>query len=384
MTDKKIRVYELAKELNLSNTEMINMLQKYGVEIKSHMSSVEQSVIDAVKASKNAPEVVLEKSEKVEEKQVIAPVINNVSSKVESAGDDEILMKLPIVVKDLASALKIKPNDLIVELMKHKVMASINQTVSQEVAEEIALKYDKILVIDKREKSNGFKKAELEIPEEVKHKGNAKDMSTRPPVVAFMGHVDHGKTSLQDALRKTNVTLGEAGGITQHIGSSVLNYQGQLVTMLDTPGHAAFSSMRARGANVTDIAILVVAANDGVMPQTIEAIRHAKAAGVPIIVAMNKMDLEDINPDRVYMQLSQHEVMVEDWGGDVGCRKVSAMTGMGLDDLMERILLEAEMLELTANPKIPGRAVVVEARMEAGTGVHTNILVQDGTIKVGD
>ncbi len=375
MAEKKIRVYDLAKEFDLSNTDMIALLDEYGIEVKSALSSVEESLVEIVReefvgggADAETEAVATEEVAEIE-----APATVN-----------EVHIKTPIVVKDLAEALGIKTNDLIVELMGEKIMATINQTLDHEVAEKIAGKHNKTLVVDKREKSHGVKKHAEVLPEEMKYESKSKDVTTRPPVVAFMGHVDHGKTSLQDALRQTNVTAGEAGGITQHIGSSVLRHGNSTVTMLDTPGHAAFSAMRARGADVTDIAILVVAANDGVMPQTKEAIRHAKAAGVPIIVAMNKMDLADANPDNVLVQLQQNDLMTEDWGGDVGCVRVSAMTGEGLDELMERIVLEAEMLELKGNPKLPGKAVVVEARMEAGTGVHTNILLQDGTIKVGD
>ncbi len=378
MAEKKIRVYELAKEFELSNSDMIELLKENGIEVKSHMAGVEESLADIVRMEflkSDEEEAVAEEVEVVEE-EVVAE-----EPKVEL---NEIHVKSPIVVKDFAAALGVKANDLIVELMKHKVMANINQTIEHDVAEAVATDHGKVMVIDKRDKSHVTKKGAAVEPEKVKHKSNKKDVKTRPPVVAFMGHVDHGKTSLQDALRKTNVTDGEAGGITQHIGSSVLKHGDSTVTMLDTPGHAAFSAMRARGANVTDLAILVVAANDGVMPQTIEAIRHAKAAGVPIIVAMNKIDLEEANPDRVLMQLQQNDLMTEDWGGDIGCVRVSAMTGEGLDELMERILLEAEMLELSGNAKLPGSAVVVEAKVEAGTGVHTNILLQDGTIKVGD
>ncbi len=383
MAEKKIRVYDLAKEFELSNPEMIELLAENGIEVKSSLSSVEESLVALVREEyfgtdeEEAP-APAKKEEKVEEEVAEEP------APAKEQGGSELHVKSPIVVKEFADALGIKANDLIVELMGEKIMANINQTLGHEVAEKIAQKHGKTLVIDKRDKSHGIKKQENLAPEQIKHEGKKKDIKTRPPVVAFMGHVDHGKTSLQDALRQTNVTDGEAGGITQHIGSSVLRHGDSTVTMLDTPGHAAFSAMRARGANVTDIAILVVAANDGVMPQTIEAIRHAKAAGVPIIVAMNKMDLIEANPDKVLMQLQQNDLMTEDWGGDVGCVRVSAMTGDGLDELMERILLEAEMLELAANPKIPGSAIVVEAKMEPGTGVHTNILMQDGTIKVGD
>jgi translation initiation factor IF-2 len=206
----------------------------------------------------------------------------------------------------------------------------------------------------------------------------------RPPVVTFMGHVDHGKTSLLDQIRNTRVVSGESGGITQHIGAYTVELNDHKITFLDTPGHAAFTAMRARGANLTDIAVLVVAADDGVMPQTIEAIKHAQAAGVCVIVAMNKMDLRSANPDRLKQQLQESSIQVEDWGGSIGCCPVSAMTGEGIDGLLERIILEAEMLELKANPQKPANGFVVEAQMEPGMGPTASLLVKSGTLKVGD
>jgi translation initiation factor IF-2 len=206
----------------------------------------------------------------------------------------------------------------------------------------------------------------------------------RPPVVTFMGHVDHGKTSLLDRIRNTRIVSGESGGITQHIGAYTVELDDHRITFLDTPGHAAFTAMRARGANLTDIAVLVVAADDGVMPQTIEAIRHAQAAGVCIIVAMNKMDLRAANPDRLKQQLQEQNIMVEDWGGTVGCCPVSASTGEGIDGLLERIILEAEILELKANPNKPANGFVIEAQMEPGMGPTASLLVKSGTLKLGD
>ncbi|MCQ2379243.1 MAG: translation initiation factor IF-2, partial [Victivallaceae bacterium] len=211
-----------------------------------------------------------------------------------------------------------------------------------------------------------------------------KDLAERPPVVTFMGHVDHGKTSLQDAVRHTHVTDGEAGAITQHIGASTIRFKDKTITFIDTPGHAAFSSMRSRGANVTDIVVLVVSATEGFKPQTIEALNHAKAAKVPIIVAMNKMDLPDADPDKVLLHMQQNGLTSEDWGGEVGTIRVSAKTGKGLDDLLERIQIEAEMLELKANPKRPASGSVIEAQLEQGLGPTASILIQDGTLHVGD
>ena len=218
----------------------------------------------------------------------------------------------------------------------------------------------------------------------VQEEDNAADLVERPPVVVVMGHVDHGKTSILDAIRKSNVTKGEAGGITQAIGAYQVKSGDKLITFLDTPGHEAFTAMRARGANMTDIAVLVVAADDGIMPQTIESINHAKAANVKLIVAINKMDKPTANPERVKEQLTKYEIVPEDWGGDVACIPVSAVTGMGISDLLERIALEAEVMELKANPSRRGKGAVVEARLDKGQGPIATLLVQNGTLHKGD
>ena len=256
------------------------------------------------------------------------------------------------------------------------------------VAVELAAKMGFTLVIDKRGKEEHVQKdagsQSADAPEEIEFADNPKDIIARQPIVTFMGHVDHGKTSLQDAIRKTRVAAGEAGGITQHIGASIAHCGNKSVTFVDTPGHEAFTAMRARGANVTDIVVLVVAADDGFMPQTIEAMNHAKAAKVPIIVAMNKIDLPNANPDKVLLNMQQNGLMPEDWGGTIGVVKVSAKTGQGIDDLLERILLEAEMLELKGNPKRPAEAFVLESQLEQGYGPTASIVVKNGTLHVGD
>jgi len=298
------------------------------------------------------------------------------------------LKKPKVVVKEFAEMMDLKPNVVIAELMKMNVFASINAEIDLKIAKEIGEKHG--FTVRKEEK----KKAAPQQPKisakkaAAKKKQEAEDtpdaLLPRPPVVTFMGHVDHGKTSLLDKVRDTRVTAGESGGITQHIGAYTVELNDNKITFLDTPGHAAFTAMRARGANLTDIVVLVVAADDGVMPQTLEAIKHAKAAGVCIIVAMNKMDLRSANPDRLKQQLQEHELMVEDWGGDIGCIGVSAHTGEGIDGLLERILLESEMLELKANPNKPANGFVVEAQMEQGMGPTASVLVKEGTLKVGD
>lgn len=294
----------------------------------------------------------------------------------------ELHLKPPIIVKDFADAVDLKPADLIRELLTMNVFASINQTLDTAVAQRVADKHGYKLITDKRQKSATAPKREEEAPEEAIFENDA--IESRPPVVAFLGHVDHGKTSLQDFIRKSNVTDGEAGGITQHIGATNIEWQGHKITMIDTPGHEAFTSMRARGANTTDIVVLVVAADDGFMPQTIEALNHARAADVTLIIACNKMDLPNANPDRVLTQMQHNELQPEPWGGDVGVCNVSAETGDGIDELLERVCLESEMMELRCNNKLPVRAVVLESQLESNLGPTVNILVKNGTVSVGD
>ena len=255
-------------------------------------------------------------------------------------------------------------------------MVTVNQDVDYETAEEIALEFN--CICEPEEKIDVIAEL-LKEDEEDESK-----MVPRPPVVCVMGHVDHGKTSLLDAIRSTKVTDREAGGITQHIGASVVSCNGQTITFLDTPGHEAFTAMRMRGANSTDIAILVVAADDGVMPQTIEAINHAKAAGIEIIVAINKIDKPSANIERVKQELSEYELIPEDWGGSTIFVPVSARTGEGIDQLLEMILLTAEVCELKANPKRKARGVVIEAKLDKGRGAVATVLVQKGTLKVGE
>ena len=281
-----------------------------------------------------------------------------------------------ITVGELATRLKITSGDLIKKLFMLGVMANVNQTIDFDtaylIADEMGAKVTKEVVVTIEEK---LFDEEEDKPE---------NLITRAPVVCVMGHVDHGKTSLLDAIRHTKVTAGEAGGITQHIGAYRVKANGQDITFLDTPGHEAFTAMRARGAMSTDIAILVVAADDGIMPQTIEAINHAKAAGVDIIVAINKMDKPTANSDQIKQELTQYELVPEEWGGDVICVPVSAMTGKGIDELLENVLLIAEVKEYKANPDRRAKGVVIEAKLDKGRGPVTTVLVQNGTLKVGD
>ncbi len=296
--------------------------------------------------------------------------------------DEFQLVKLPssMTVKELADILEVGAIDIIKELMKSGVMANINQVVGYDTAAMVA---DNLGFEPEEEKSVAGEKAEKSATAEASKEDEALKVS-RPPVVTIMGHVDHGKTSLLDALRKTNVAAGEAGGITQHIGAYQVELHGQKITFLDTPGHEAFTAMRARGAQSTDIAVLVVAADDGVMPQTKEAIDHARAAKVPIVVAINKMDKPDANPDKVKQQLADLGLVIEEWGGDVVSVPVSAKKKEGIQELLENILVVAEVLELKANPLLPASGVVVEAEMDKSRGPLATVLVQSGTLNLGD
>lgn len=295
-----------------------------------------------------------------------------------AANADPVLKSIPesITVKGLAEVLGKKASDLVMNLMKKGKMLNINATVDFDTAAEIAEDYN--VILEKEEEKDIM---EVVFAEEEDDESNLKE---RPPVVVVMGHVDHGKTSLLDAIRHSNVTKGEAGGITQHIGAYTVQIDGKPITFLDTPGHEAFTAMRMRGAQITDIAILVVAADDGVMPQTIEAINHAKAAGVEIIVAINKMDKPSANPDRVKQELVEYELLAEDWGGETICVPVSAVTKDGIDTLLEMIILVAEMKELKANPNKKARGAIIEAQLDKGRGPVATVLVQNGTLQVGD
>ena len=297
---------------------------------------------------------------------------------MEVARKAPVTVKIPdeITVGELASRMKKTAGEVIKCLMKNGVLAAINQTIDFDTAEfvatELGCKVEKEITVTIEER----------IIDD--HQDTADELVTRAPVVVVMGHVDHGKTSTLDAIRKTSVTAGEAGGITQHIGAYTVDVDGQMITFLDTPGHAAFTSMRARGAKSTDIAILVVAADDGIMPQTIESINHAKAAEVPIIVAINKMDKPTANPDKIKEQLTKYDLICEEWGGDTIIVPISAKTGMGLDELLEMVLLTAEMQELKANPNRRAKGTVIEARLDKNRGPIATLLVQNGTLKQGD
>ena len=319
------------------------------------------------------------------------------AAEVSPAASDEVLpthtpegkkivhLKSSITVKDLAPLIGIKPFQVIADLMALNIFANINQTIELDTVAKLCDKHNFILERERKDTSKGHHKVEVKVeapkaPEKPKEEA----LKPRAPIVTFMGHVDHGKTSLLDAIRKARVAQGEAGGITQHIGAYSVTRNGQSITFLDTPGHAAFTAMRARGANVTDIVVLVVAADDGLMPQTLEAISHAKAAKVQIMVAINKIDLASANPDRVKTQLQEQGLSPEDWGGETICVPVSATKGTGVDELLDLIALQAEVLELKSDPNADARGIVIEAQLEQGRGPTANVIVKLGTLKVGD
>lgn len=360
----KIRVYEIAKQLNVSSKEIIEKLKEYDVHVHSHMSTLEKDEADLMTKHFTAKEDM--KQENLEEAQEIQQ-------------DEELkIIEIPaqITVQDLAAKLDVPATTIIKSLMLKGIMVTINQDIDFETAAEIAEEFD--IIVEQELEKDLMEEIFLQEPD------NEKDLVERPPVVVVMGHVDHGKTSLLDALRSSNVTSREAGGITQHIGASTINVNNKKITFLDTPGHEAFTAMRMRGAQVTDIAILVVASDDGVMPQTIEAINHAKAANVQIIVAINKMDKPSANPDRVKQELADHGLLVEEWGGDTICVPVSALQREGLDTLLEMVLLVAEMGEYKANPNKKARGTIIEAELDKGRGPVATVLVQEGTLRVGD
>ncbi len=359
-----IRVYELAKELGFSSKDMVKKLKELHVSVKGHMSSIDEETAEIVRHE------LLEKKESKKKKPE--------AEKTEKVRTDlrTLKLKVPISVKDFASKINKNASDVIKKLMAMGVMANVNQALDEETTAHIALEF-------------GFAFEKILSDEEnllIKHKqtDDVQGLKARPPVVTLMGHVDHGKTSLLDVMRKSNITSKEAGGITQHIGAYEVTLPKGKITFLDTPGHEAFTAMRSRGANITDIVIVVVAADDGLMPQTHEAINHAKAAGVPIVVAINKVDLPGADVDKVKRQLAEVGLTSEDWGGSTITVEVSAKQETGIKKLLEMILLEAEMLELKANPDRIAKGVVIESKLSKGSGPTATILVQNGTLHLGD
>ncbi|WP_280768937.1 translation initiation factor IF-2 [Salipaludibacillus daqingensis] len=420
---KKMRIYEYAKENNTTSKEVINQLEKLGIEVTNHMSVITDETIeklqnktgtqaktssDSAKKTKKRPsdktveepsttEKFKKRPKKEEESKKRANTDKSKNKKnkqqnklqnqktVSTGGKrnevnkempGKITYTTPITVGGFAEKLNKEPSEIIKKLMFLGVMATINQEIDKDtiaiLAEEFDVEVEEEVIIDETEFESIIEEDDPDLLQE------------RSPVVTIMGHVDHGKTTLLDGIRHTKVTAGEAGGITQHIGAYQVEENNKKITFLDTPGHAAFTTMRARGAQVTDITILVVAADDGVMPQTVEAINHAKAAGVPIIVAVNKIDKEGANPDRVMQELTEHELVAEAWGGETIFVNVSALNGTGIDELLEMILLVSEVEELKANPDKSAMGTVVEAELDRGRGPVATLLVQAGTLQVGD
>lgn len=377
MAAKNLKVKDLAGKYGLSPKDIVKELQDQGYEnITGASSVIPQDEVELVEV------IISEFQEKVKGGKKEKGGKNQNPQK--SASPSEVTMAPPIVVKALAEAIGKRPNEVVSGLMMMNVLASINQTVEPEVAVEFAKKCGVTLHIGAKAEAAKSEEKSFDPEDAAMAPGDPAALKPRSPIVTFMGHVDHGKTSLQDRIRRTNVAGGEAGGITQNIGASVAQLNGKTITFVDTPGHEAFTQMRARGANVTDIVVLVVAADDGFMPQTVEALNHAQAAKVPIIVAINKCDIPDADPDRVLLHMQQNGLTCEDWGGETAAIKVSAKTGEGIEDLLERILLEAEMLDLKADPSRAGFAYVLESQLEQGFGPTAHIIVKNGCIKLGD
>jgi len=367
MSLSKIRVYELAKMLEVPNKELMEILQELAVDVKTHMSSIDTEVAQILE------ETVRERRKKDSSAGKAQPAVE------ESFQPETVEIPAGITIREVAERLGLGT----AEVVKHLVTTGLMVPATARVDEEALSKIEELA--GKHLKLVQEQEAVQEVPTVRKKKAPVESgMIDRPPIVTVMGHVDHGKTTLLDYIRKTAVADKEAGGITQHIGASVVVHEGKKIVFLDTPGHEAFTSMRARGAQVTDIAILVCAADDGVMPQTVEALNHAKAAGVPIIVAVNKIDKPDARPDRVRQQLSDQGLIPEEWGGDTVFVDVSAKSGLGMDQLLEMVLLVAEMAELKANPAQDGEGVVVEAKLDKGKGPVATLIIQNGTLRRGD
>ncbi len=382
----KVRVYELAKKLNINSKDIIEKLAEKGIIAHTHMSAIDDDAALYIMEYYTKTKEVAATVENFEQGEVHAmspaAVSKNEKAEVLEEEMDEsdeirvVQIARSISVKAFAEELDVPATEIQKALMLKGFMLNINQDIDFSIAFEIAAKYNIVIELVEEEDI-----AESVFAEEDELEENLEE---RPPVVVVMGHVDHGKTSLLDSIRKSTVTAREAGGITQHIGAYTAQISDKTITFLDTPGHEAFTAMRMRGAQVTDIAILVVAADDGVMPQTIEAISHAKAANVEIIVAINKMDKESANPDRVKQELVEHGLLAEDWGGSTIFVPVSAINGEGIDSLLEMILIVAEMKELKSNPNKKARGTIIEAQLDKGRGPVATVLVQSGTLNIGD
>ncbi|HZK40865.1 MAG TPA: translation initiation factor IF-2 [Atribacterota bacterium] len=350
----KMRVYELAEDLKMPAKELLGFLNKEGIKVKNHMSALDEDTVELIKEIIDA-----EKGGKAKEKNKQLKVLK--------------ITKLPNL-KELSSQLKISLSELIQKIIQFGTISSIDKEVSVNILKNIAKEYGyKVELSDKLKSKSNLQK-----------KDKAIKLIAKPPVVTVIGHVDHGKTTLLDAIRKTDVTKGEVGGITQRIGAYQIKIANNIIVFIDTPGHEAFTTMRARGVKATDVAVLVVAADDGVMPQTVEAINHAKAANVPIIVAINKIDKANANVEKVKKELTKYELVSEEWGGETLMVEVSALQNKGIEKLLEAILLQAEILDLKANPDIPAKGLIMETKLDKKRGIIASVLIQDGSLKVGD
>jgi translation initiation factor IF-2 len=379
-----VRVYELARDLGISSRNLIEELRNQGIEVKSHMSTMDEEtaglVLDLYRTNETAvttspPPIESPTMPSPTLAQPTPPPVELLPSPPQLESTSTIV-RLPeaLTVKDFAEALHLKTKDVLMQLMSLGTVASINTVIGLDLANTVAQKLGQEVLLLSEEEA-------IERPDESVEMGR---LEPRAPVVTIMGHVDHGKTSLLDAIREANIQATEVGGITQHIGAYEVETPKGKIVFLDTPGHEAFTAMRARGAQITDIVVLVVAANDGVMPQTREAIAHAKAAGVPIVVAINKIDLPDANPDRVKQQLSDLELIPEEWGGNTIFVEVSAKRKVGLEDLLEMILLQAEILELQSDPYQLAKGTVVEAKLDKTRGPVATVMIQKGSLRVGN
>ncbi|TMD93491.1 MAG: translation initiation factor IF-2, partial [Chloroflexi bacterium] len=367
-----MKSHELARELGISQKELVNFLQQRRMPLKNAAAPLAPSAIEAARSA-------------------FKPT--SVAVKMEANGDRKAVLPPTLSVKDLAEKLGVSPVEVIKKLMASKILATINQVIDFSTAEIVAdefgftvepVKSEDVVAVESSEGAGDVVTTSREELFSVANEDPTK-LVARPPIVTVLGHVDHGKTSILDAIRKTRVAAGEAGGITQRIGAyKIETADGHEVVFIDTPGHEAFTAMRARGAQVTDLVVLVVAADDGVMPQTIEAIHHARAAKVPIIVAINKIDKDNANPDRVHQELAAQGLVTRHYGGELECVHLSAKTGRGIDDLLTTIVLSSDILELKANPDRNAIGTVVDAHLERGRGPVATVLVQAGTLKVGD
>jgi translation initiation factor IF-2 len=350
----KIRVYELAEDLKMPAKELIGFLNEEGIKVKNHMSTLDKDTIELIREVIDA-----EKEKKATKKKKQLKVIE--------------INKLPNL-KELSSELKISLSEIIQKIIQFETISSIDKEVPVNILKNIAKKYGyKIIFSDKLKSKKSLQKKDKTIK-----------LIVKPPVVTVIGHVDHGKTTLLDAIRKTDVTKGEVGGITQRIGAYKIKIDNKQIVFIDTPGHEAFTTMRARGVKATDIAVLVVAADDGVMPQTVEAINHTKAANVPVIVAINKIDKANANAEKVKKGLTKYDLVSEEWGGETLMVEISALQNKGIEKLLETISLQAEMLDLKANPDIPAKGLILETKLDKKRGIVASVLIQDGTLKISD